>query len=443
MFDVKHGCVPYASSCICLYSSPQNNEGQCRQKKKAFLREGNHRGPSSGTNRFLTFNRTAVRNNSLQKLTISLKWYFPSAYYCGMPKSAGRSGNIPAAHCMDPESSSLLDAKSGSGSKTEITRLAINNRGFVFYLSAGILLVSFALVFIAPFIPVLQDVLVGNSSLSAGQSLFLVATRVFSGSRSSESQLQQLRNATDRALMAISDDLTFTQFEDTRIYFRPLQRKVALPSDGKDAIPALVDNAGRVAFNKTLAGSETRAQKPSSTTMANDTPSAEVNDVKKWGMAEVDQRSVTLMTDDASRRRILCVDENSLVHYHRIMFDVHGNRIESSYAQGKQVMESASNMNPCLRRVLQLMCAGDKWEIMCPPELAFGSSRFASVGPYALVGFRVDVVEVASSSRELSLAEADLAHHVHEVNGRPFTREDLLRRVVDNKPTTQLYRRIA
>ncbi len=82
-----------------------------------------------------------------------------------------------------------------------------------------------------------------------------------------------------------------------------------------------------------------------------------------------------------------------LVHYHGTLTD--GTVFDSSYERGQPVSFSLQSIIPGWQEALQLMKPGGKWQIVIPPELAYGSTGAGPViGPNEVLLFDIELLEV-------------------------------------------------
>ncbi|KEG12659.1 putative FKBP-type peptidyl-prolyl cis-trans isomerase, partial [Trypanosoma grayi] len=178
-----------------------------------------------------------------------------------------------------------------------------------------------------------------------------------------EDYMEYLRQRWSRqgeALLAnVSQDPSFTRYGDRRIYFRAITRTVPVP----DSTPP--------AYKTKIAMSE-------------------VDDDNRW--REDDDNN----NNDGDE--LQCVGDDGVVHMHSVGLRSDGMRFTSSYVKGVKAEERRLDRHvSCLRSVLPLMCRGDKWEVVCAPEEAFGNAGEREVPPGATVVWRVSVERVDGS----------------------------------------------
>lgn len=81
------------------------------------------------------------------------------------------------------------------------------------------------------------------------------------------------------------------------------------------------------------------------------------------------------------------------VHYRGTLVD--GREIDSTYTRGEPVTIPMDRLMPGWTEALTLMPAGSKWQIVLPPELAFGESGAGPmVGPGTTVIFEMELVSI-------------------------------------------------
>ncbi len=71
-----------------------------------------------------------------------------------------------------------------------------------------------------------------------------------------------------------------------------------------------------------------------------------------------------------------------------------GEVIQSSYSHGKPVEFRVDGVISGWTEVLQLMPVGSKWEIVLPPEYAYGREGSAEVGPNQTLVFEIELLEI-------------------------------------------------
>lgn len=259
--------------------------------------------------------------------------------------------------------------------------------------------------------------------------------------------LPEIHSADDATLMSYATDPSYTRYEDSSIFFRPLPRRVPIsPVSGAPELQVLYMHYGndrqgksghaksilereRTAYEahvrKRLAATGRTATLTPRRARATDEFSKEV-----YGMAEIDPVTNTLRnittttatggdgvmdgggtnTTTAQAINIPCYRAGLVMHLQWVTFTIRdGVVLENTYDQidGDPFTPeavSAINMPPCLRRVISLMCTGDKWEVICPRDMLTPHTRPSD---YSL-SIRVDVKDVGGQPAG-TLADADAA----------------------------------
>lgn len=199
-----------------------------------------------------------------------------------------------------------------------------------------------------------------------------------------EIRVDGVRSALDAEFARLALDPSFTRYGNTRIFFRPLPRKIYLTTDE-------------------VAAAQNLTPRPTNT-IARDAHGDAF--LTTWGMAEIDPFTNTL--NPALADKLLCGrDGQTRMQVMRTQRSMEtGVRVYSSYANVKgeeaEVATPLITRGACLARVMELMCAGDKWEIFCPPE---SSASNATRDAYE---HRVDVRHVSGNAAPLSRAEEEL-----------------------------------
>jgi len=71
-----------------------------------------------------------------------------------------------------------------------------------------------------------------------------------------------------------------------------------------------------------------------------------------------------------------------------------GEVIQSSYAQGEPVEFRVDGVISGWTEILQLMPVGSKWEVVLPPEFAYGQSGSAEIGPSQTLVFEIELLKI-------------------------------------------------
>lgn len=85
-------------------------------------------------------------------------------------------------------------------------------------------------------------------------------------------------------------------------------------------------------------------------------------------------------------------DDTVVVHYRGTFLD--GTEFDSSYSRGVPVTFPLNGIIPGWQEALQLMRAGDRWNVVIPPELAYGPSGSGTIGPNETLLFEIELIEV-------------------------------------------------
>lgn len=86
-------------------------------------------------------------------------------------------------------------------------------------------------------------------------------------------------------------------------------------------------------------------------------------------------------------------DDTVVVHYRGTLID--GTEFDSSHSRGVPATFPLSGIIPGWKEILQLMRPGDKWNVVIPPELAYGErGAGANIGPNETLIFEIELLEV-------------------------------------------------
>lgn len=252
----------------------------------------------------------------------------------------------------------------------------------------------------------------------------------------------------------VTADPTFTRFEDSNMYFRVLPRRAPLDADGKPIrflLYQLVNESREMGFTESpeerlkrmrlrvwrssagLKGDRTQAL-----VYGRDLNASSYTD--SWGLAEYDPITKQPVSDE-EKARIPCVGAGppKLV-YHIISVLLHNRvRTDSTYPASYPLSRGVGDRSPCLNRLLPMMCAGDKWEVLCPPEMEEGEEGYTRGGvlPHASIVHRVDVRDTHMQSEPLSYAEEEVAFSCWDEPN--MTRWKLLDKVRLHKSTVDIF----
>lgn len=87
------------------------------------------------------------------------------------------------------------------------------------------------------------------------------------------------------------------------------------------------------------------------------------------------------------------LDNSVTVHYRGTLID--GTEFDSSYNRNEPTTFPLGSIIPGWQEVLQLMKAGSKWEVVIPPQLAYGENGAPpAIPPNATLVFEIELIEV-------------------------------------------------
>ena len=82
-----------------------------------------------------------------------------------------------------------------------------------------------------------------------------------------------------------------------------------------------------------------------------------------------------------------------VVHYRGTLID--GTEFDSSIRRGQPATFSLGGIIPGWQEALQLMREGARWEVVIPPELAYGETGAGgAIGPQETLIFEIELIEV-------------------------------------------------
>jgi len=84
---------------------------------------------------------------------------------------------------------------------------------------------------------------------------------------------------------------------------------------------------------------------------------------------------------------------DSVVCHYQVT-SVDGDLSQSSYMHGEPVEFAVDGVIKGWTEILQLMPLGSKWEVVIPPELAYGDSGSAEIGPHETLVFEIELLEI-------------------------------------------------
>ena len=90
-----------------------------------------------------------------------------------------------------------------------------------------------------------------------------------------------------------------------------------------------------------------------------------------------------------------------LVHYRGTLMD--GAVFDSSYDREEPASFSLQSIIPGWQEVLQLMKPGDKWQVVLPPDLAYGEKGAGQIiGPNEVLVFEIELLNVRKSKNQIT-----------------------------------------
>ena len=82
-------------------------------------------------------------------------------------------------------------------------------------------------------------------------------------------------------------------------------------------------------------------------------------------------------------------------HYHGTFVD--GRIFDSSVQKGVPASFRVDGVIKGWTEALQMMKVGDKWRIVCPPDLAYGEQGWATIPPNSTLVFEIELLDVQPS----------------------------------------------
>ena len=90
------------------------------------------------------------------------------------------------------------------------------------------------------------------------------------------------------------------------------------------------------------------------------------------------------------------LNDTVVVHYQGTLID--GTVFDSSYSRGEPATFPLGGIVEGWKEALQLMKVGDKWNVVLPPELAYGERGAGSlIGPNETLVFEIELIEIKKS----------------------------------------------
>ena len=87
------------------------------------------------------------------------------------------------------------------------------------------------------------------------------------------------------------------------------------------------------------------------------------------------------------------LDSSVTVHYRGTLID--GSEFDSSYSRNEPTTFGLASIIPGWQEALQLMSVGSKWQLVIPPELAYGDRGAPpSIPPSATLVFEIELLSI-------------------------------------------------
>ena len=136
---------------------------------------------------------------------------------------------------------------------------------------------------------------------------------------------------------------------------------------------------------------------------ATDAPEAEPADPSPSSLAENAERAGVVTTDSGLQYEVLVSGNGATpgptdtvtTHYHGTFVD--GRVFDSSVQKGVPASFRVDRVIKGWTEALQLMKVGDKWRIVCPPDLAYGEQGRSGIPPNSTLIFEVELLGVQPS----------------------------------------------
>jgi FKBP-type peptidyl-prolyl cis-trans isomerase len=98
------------------------------------------------------------------------------------------------------------------------------------------------------------------------------------------------------------------------------------------------------------------------------------------------------------------IDDKVVCNYRGTLLD--GTEIDSSYKRNEPSTFPLKGVIRGWTEVLQLMPVGSKWQIILPPDLAYGDRGSSNIGPNTTLIFEVELISILDKSQEKPQAAA-------------------------------------
>ena len=134
-----------------------------------------------------------------------------------------------------------------------------------------------------------------------------------------------------------------------------------------------------------------------------DAPEAEPVDPGRAPPAENAERSGMVTTDSGLQYEVLVSGNGATpgpadtvtTHYHGTFLD--GSVFDSSVERGVPASFRVDGVIKGWTEALQMMKVGDKWRIVCPPDLAYGERGRSGIPPSSTLIFEIELLGVQPS----------------------------------------------
>ena len=134
-----------------------------------------------------------------------------------------------------------------------------------------------------------------------------------------------------------------------------------------------------------------------------DAPEAEPADPSPTARAENPEPAGVVTTDSGLQYEVLKSGNGATpgptdtvtTHYHGTFVD--GRVFDSSVEKGVPASFPVNGVIKGWTEALQLMKVGDKWKIVCPPDLAYGEQGRSGIPPNSTLVFEIELLDVQPS----------------------------------------------